>query len=318
MKLKSTFAGLALTSALTIGGAMPSFAQDPANILFLIWSEPSNSFFEPVINGAKAAAEQQGVTIDVQFGNEDPTTETNILETAIANKVDAIAITVADDNAYDDLVCKAMAEGIPVVTFNIDDSQGAAGSCRMAFMGQNFVSAGYALGQRMIAEHGIKSGDLVFTPVENPEGTYAVLRHQGVNQAMAEVGATTEILGVGNDHGQALTLMTQWLVGHPDADAVIGLGQTPTSQSAQAIADAGMKIPAGGFDVSASIIDDLEAGRLTAAVDQQPYSQGYYAITQLALNLKYGLYPSDMATGGQGLVDKTNFGKAREFAGVAR
>ena len=47
-------------------------------------------------------------------------------------------------------------------------------------------------------------------------------------------------------------------------------------------------------------------------------SQGFYAVTQMALYLKYGLYPSDMATGGAGLIDKTNTEKAEAWAGKTR
>lgn len=287
-------------------------------ILFVPWSQSSNAFFEAVVNGAKDAAAQQGVNLDIKFGEEDMKNQLGILETGIANGVSGIAVNVSDDDAYDALLCDAAAKGIPIVTFNIDDSKGAEGLCRMAFMGQNFVEAGYVLGKRMIKDHGLKSGDHVFTPVEAPQATYAVLRHDGVKKAMDEIGVTTEVLGTGNDHAQALTLMTQYLIGHPETDAVIGLGQTPTSQSVQAIKDAGLKIPAGGFDISQSILDNIKNGELTAAVDQQPYSQGFYAVTQLALNLKYGLFPSEMDTGGSGLVDKSNFEFAQKWAGPVR
>ena len=287
-------------------------------ILFVPWSQSSNPFFEAVVNGAKDAAEQQGVKLDVQFGEEDQKNQLGILETGIANGVSGIAVNVADDDAYDKLLCDAAAKGMPIVTFNIDDSKGAEGLCRMAFMGQDFVETGYLIGKRMIKDHGIKSGDHVFTPVEAPQATYAVLRHAGVKKAMDEVGATTEVLGTGNDHAQALNLMTQYLLGHPDTDAVVGLGQTPTSQAVQAIKDAGLKIPAGGFDVSQSILDDIKSGALTATVDQQPYSQGFYAVTQLALNIKYGLYPSEMDTGGLGLIDKSNYEFAVKWAGPVR
>ena len=59
-----------------------------------------------------------------------------ILETGIANGVSVIAVNVADDDAYDKLLCDAAAKGMPIVTFNIDDSKGAEGLCRMAFMGR--------------------------------------------------------------------------------------------------------------------------------------------------------------------------------------
>lgn len=325
MQLNKFLVGAIAAGALA-ASAHPGIAADADHmadwkkitILFVPWSQSSNSFFEAVINGAKDAAAQQGVNIDIKFGEEDMKNQLGILETGIANGVSAIAVNVADDDAYDKILCAAAANGMPIVTFNIDDSKGAAGLCRMAFMGQNFVEAGYVLGKRMIKDHGLKKGDHVFTPVEAPQATYAVLRHEGVKKAMDEIGATTEILGTGNDHAQALNLMTQYLLGHPDTDMVIGLGQTPTSQSVQSIKDAGLKIPAGGFDISQSILDDIASGGLTAAVDQQPYSQGFYAITQLALSLKYGLFPSEMDTGGAGLVDKTNFEFAKKWAGPVR
>lgn len=323
---KKLLAGAVIATALTLSTSTATLAIDAEpkdewskiTILFVPWSQSSNSFFEAVVNGAKDAAAQQGVNLDVQFGEEDQKHQLGILETGIANKVSGIAVNVADDDAYDDILCGAVKQGIPVVTFNIDDSKGADGLCRMAFMGQNFVDTGYLIGKRMIKDHGIKKGDLVFTPVEAPQATYAVLRHEGVKKAMDEIGATTEILGTGNDHAQALNLMTQYLLGHPDVDAVVGLGQTPTSQAVQAIKDAGLKIPAGGFDVSKEILDQIKTGELTATVDQQPYSQGFYAVTQLALNIKYGLYASEMDTGGAGLIDKTNYQFAEKWAGPVR
>jgi ABC-type sugar transport system substrate-binding protein len=290
------------------------------NILFIPWSQSSNAFFEAVVNGAKDAASQQGVNIDIQFGEEDANKQKTIFETGIANKVNGIAINIADDNAYVETACNAMKQGIPIVTFNIDDSRhGAPGStCRMAFMGQDFIESGYVLGKRVIEEAKLKKGDKVFTPVEAPTATYAVLRHQGVQKALEEIGATSEILGTGNDHAEALTKMTQYLVGHPDTAAVIGLGQTPTSQAVRSIKDAGLSIPAAGFDISKEILESIGNGELIAAVDQQPYSQGFYAVTQLALYLKYGLFPSEMNTGGRGLVDKSNYEQAMKWAGPVR
>jgi simple sugar transport system substrate-binding protein len=328
--LKKLLTGTVIAGAMALATSLAmstaSYAVDAEHkeewkkltILFVPWSQSSNAFFEAVVNGAKDAAEQQGVNLDIKFGEEDMKNQLGILETGIANGVSAIAVNVADDDAYDTILCDAAKKGIPIVTFNIDDSKGAAGLCRMAFMGQNFVESGYILGKRMIAEHGLKKGDHVFTPVEAPQATYAVLRHEGVKKAMDEVGITTEVLGTGNDHAQALNLMTQYLLGHPDTDAVIGLGQTPTSQAVQSIKDAGLKIPAGGFDISQEILENIKNGELTAAVDQQPYSQGFYAVTQLALNLKYGLFPSEMDTGGAGLVDKTNYQFAVKWAGPVR
>ena len=105
----------------------------------------------------------------------------------------------------------------------------------------------------------------------------------------------------------------QYLLGHPETKAIIGLGSTPLTVAPKAIEEAKMQIPIGGFDLTLDIIDGIEKGIITATVDQQPYSQGFYAVAQLALYVKYGLYPSDMNTGGLGLVDKTNVAKVKEL-----
>jgi simple sugar transport system substrate-binding protein len=84
MKFRKSAAALCLTTALVMSGA--SFAEDKdhdwsgIDILMLHWSQSSNPFFEAVNNGGKDAAAQQGITLDIQFGEEDPVTETTIPE----------------------------------------------------------------------------------------------------------------------------------------------------------------------------------------------------------------------------------------------
>ena len=115
------------------------------NILFLIWTAEDVEFFVPSINGAHDAAEDQGISMYMEFGDSDTAKTNDIIETAIANEVDGIAMTVWDDDAFDEIVCKAMEAGIPVVLHNIDDSQRARGNCRMAYIGQFFIETGQTL-----------------------------------------------------------------------------------------------------------------------------------------------------------------------------
>jgi len=211
-----------------------------------------------------------------------------------------------------------MDAGIAVVSLNVDDSEGAAGNCRMAFMGQDFVATGYLIGQRMIADHGIGAGDLVFAPVEAPEAVYAVQRAEVLVKAMEEVGATADVVGVGFNLADAQTTEVQYLLGHPETKAIVALGSVPLTVAPAAVQEAGLSLPIGGFDLTAEIIQGIEDSTITASVDQQPYSQGFYAVTQLALYLKYGLYPSDMDTGGQGLVDASNVETVKALTGTIR
>ena len=317
---------LALLSGILTFFATSTFALDKdsdhdwsdIDILYLVWTAEDVEFFVPSINGAHDAAEDQGISMYMEFGDSDTALTNNILEIAIANEVDGIVMTVWDDEAFDEIVCQAVDSGIPVILHNIDDSQRDKGNCRLAYIGQYFIETGEVIGNYMIAQHGLKAGDHVFTPVEFPEAVYAVQRHEGVNNAISAIGATTEILGTGTDHSEALNLMVQYLLGHPETDAVIGLGSTPTSVAVKAVQEAGLDIPVGGYDITPEILENIKNGTLTATVDQQPYFQGFYAVTQMAHLLKYGLLPSNMNTGGTGLVTTANVEAAVKWAGVTR
>ena len=107
-------------------------------VTMIIYSPQSVEFFVPVENGAKAAAEMFGLDLDIQFADSDPVKQNNMIETAIANKVDAIAVSIPDDNAFDDSICKAVQAGIPVVSFNVDDSKGAVWQLPFRFHGPGF------------------------------------------------------------------------------------------------------------------------------------------------------------------------------------
>ena len=299
-------------------GAPAAAAPPEHKITMIIYTPASVEFFAPAVQGAKEAAEQFNIDLDIQYADSDNVKQNNLIETAIANQVDGIAVIVQDDDAFDENVCKAMEQGIGVVSFNVDDSQGADGNCRMAFMGQNFVDTGYLIGKRMIEEHGLKAGDLVFAPVEAPEAVYATLRYEGLKKALDEAGIESELVATQFDLAGAQTIEVQWLLGHPDVDAIVGLGSVPLTVAPKAMEEAGIKVPVGGFDLTPEIIQGIEDGVITATVDQQPYSQGFYAIAQLALWLKYGLFPSDMDTGGIGLVDATNVQTVKELVGKYR
>lgn len=315
MKRLATLAG---ATALAVCAASAPAEEAPIDVTMIIYASPGVPFFQPLELGANTAAELLNVNLDIQYAELDTVRQNNIMETALANGVDGLLVEVWDDDAFDQSVCDAIAGGTPVIGFNIDDSQGSAGNCRMAFVGQNFVDAGYVIGRRMVEEHGIGEGDKVFTPVEYPEAAYAVLRHQGVSRALEEVGATADLVGVTDRLPEVLTAMTQYLIGNSDVVAIIGLGQQPMMMAQQALDEVGMDIPIGGFDVAPEILDGIASGRITATVDQQPYSQGFYSVAQMAHYVRYGLYPSDMATGGAGLIDLSNYETAVEHAGKTR
>lgn len=289
----------------------------PVSITYIIYTEAGNIFWNPAIRGIEDASKFFNAKVDIQYGNADPVKQNEIIETAIANKVDGIALSIFVKDAFTKNIQKARDAGIAVVAFNIDDPRGANGTARQAFIGQDGAAAGYAIAKRMISECNIGKGDHVFCPVEYPEATYAVQRFDGVKRALTEVGATGETVGTGAGFEAALPIMVQYLIGHPDTKAVISLGGTPTAIAPQAIEQAKLKIPNGGFDLNKPLIENLRAGKIVATLDQMPYYQGFLPVMALANYVRFGLSPFDVNTG-LAIVDKSNVSKVIENTGTYR
>jgi len=310
--------GAVSTGSSGSGGTALTGGTDISGKTFLleIKSGPSNFFFVPVVNGAKAAAAMAGVKLQIQYGNDDDATIVNQVNTAIASNVAGIAVSIPDAG-LNKVVCDARSKGIAVIAFNTNGATGQGANCVQAFIGQDFVASGALIAQRMINDGKIKSGDHVFCPVESPEQVYAVQRSSGVKQALDAIGATCEVLGTGNDLAPAKATLVSYLLGHPHTTAIIALGGTPLSVAPAAVKKANLNIPIGGFDLSQDILAAIKSGVITATVDQQPYIQGFQAVMNLALNLKYGITPSNINTSNRALVDQTNVDQVVNLVGGA-
>ena len=294
MAYRTRAAGIALAAALSVG-AGPALAQ---TYDMVIYGTTGNPFWAKVVAGAEEAGEVLDINVNIQFANDDPVQQNTLVESAIARGSSGIGVVLNIDDAYDDVVAEARAAGIPVIAFNVDDSQGAAGNERMAFIGQDFEVAGHAIGRTLIEHSGIGEGDQLVCPVEHPEATYAVQRGAGVQRALEEVGASCDVIGTGAvSLEETLTRLVQYLVANPGTAGIVGLGGMPTEVAPQAIAEAGMDLPVAGFDLTQAIVEAILDGDIIATVDQQPFYQGFMTVVQLHYYQKYGLVPMDINTG---------------------
>jgi ribose transport system substrate-binding protein len=115
-----------------------------------------NPVFQVAWQGAQAAATDLGQgKIEVQrFApvKADASEQAQIIETLIEKKVDGIALSVNDADALKESIDKAMAAGIPVVTFDSD----APKSKRISFYGTNNPGSGRTMGEDLVKNMGTK------------------------------------------------------------------------------------------------------------------------------------------------------------------
>lgn len=308
----------AATCATTTTKRTESGPEGSYRFTLVIYGTAGNPFFAKVVAGANEAAQKLGCSVDIQFADNDAARQNNILETAICNRVDGIAFSINQDDAYDEVIGSAVKAGIPVIAFNIDDTKRGKGNARMAYIGQDMESAGYIIAKRLISDGKLKKSAKVVCPVEYPEAVYAVQRYAGARRAFDEVGVKSEVLNTGGiSLEDTLNKLTQYLLGHRDTSAVLAMGGMPMEVTPQAIKDVGLKIPNAGFDITRQIAMNIIRGKSIATVDQQPFYQGFMSITQLYYSRKYGLLPCDVNTGG-GVVDSKNVDRVIDLADSVR
>ncbi|MET3926060.1 substrate-binding domain-containing protein [Devosia sp. 2618] len=319
MKLTKTKASLLAACLLgSCSGIAMAQDADRVSATMIIYLDPSVQFFNPVVKGAQDAAEAFGVDLDVQYANNDPVRQNDLIESAVAAGVDGIAVAISSSDAFDTSICAAVDAGLIVIGFNNDDLEGAKGNCRHAYVGMDEFASGYELGNRMIEAFGLKEGDTVFNPREIPEASFAVARGGGIEKAMDEHGIKVETVRAGLDPAEAQNIMAQVLIANPNIKALFGTGSVTSTVGAGAIKDAGVDIPFGGFDLAVEIVNAVESGAMFATMDQQPYLQGYYPIAQIAMAKRYGLTPTDVDTGQGAFLDQDRIGVVKPFIGTYR
>lgn len=309
-------ASLLLASTWFFGAASAAGADIAGKtVTFIIYATPDTPFFVPVVNGAKDAAKLYGLNLNVEYSNSNAITQNNQIETAIARNVAGLALSLPSDSAFTKSVCDAQKAGIPVVAFNVTATSGPVLNCVEGFSGQDFVAAGKLIAEQLIKAGSVPQGAHVFCPVEDATAVYAVGRAKGADEALATIGAKCDVVATGFDLAKAQTTEEQYLLGHRNTNAILALGLVPLQVAPAAAKADGITVPIAGFDLSQQVSTDIQNSSILATVEQQPYMQGYYAVIELALQLKYGLIPPPDVNTGNLIVDSSNVSSISSLAG---
>ena len=278
-------------------------------VAMITHAAPSDTFWDTIRKGASAAAAKDNVKLIYSSDPSGPN-QSNLVQNAIDQKVDGIAVTLAKPDAMKAVVAKAEQAGIPVVGFNtgVQDwkKQGL-----LEYFGQDETIAGEAFGRRL-NEAGAKH-------------TVCVIMEQGqvaLEARCAGVKSTfkgkTDILYVnGTDMPSVRSTITAKLKQDSSIDYVTTLGAPFAMTAIQSIADAGSKAKLATFDLNKDAVGAIKSGKIQWAIDQQPFLQGYLSVDALWLNKTNGNFSGGGAEAvltGPAFVDKSNVEKIAQFA----
>jgi len=282
------------------------------NIVFTIHSSASNTFWQSVKKGFEDGCAKVQANCQMIFTQKEGSIEQQIanFQAAMARKPDAIITSIVDDKAYDQVVTEARKAGIIVIAANVDDSRGAAGNDRQAFIGQGFIPAGYSLAKAQ-SKNFPKDGPIkVLVGISAPGQNWSEQRGAGVFKFMDEYkkanpgrDVSVERIDSGTDLAVTADRVGAYLNAHPDTTAYFDTGYWHAAV-ARVLKDRGIapgKVLLGGFDLVPEVLQQMKAGYIQVEVDQQPYMQGFMPVMEVYLNKIAGLAPADIDTG-QGIV----------------
>ncbi|GIE86932.1 substrate-binding domain-containing protein [Actinoplanes regularis] len=288
----------------TGGGNAPG--SSGYTIAFVTHETPGDTFWDKVRAGAEQAAKDEGVTL--KYSNDpDAGKQAGLIQSAVDAKVDGIATTLVTPDALTGAVKSATAAGIPVVGLNagIDQYQKVGA---LMYFGSDESLAGTSLGKR-IAGEGAKHPLCVI----HQTGSVALeARCAGVRSA---VPGTENLQVNGADDSAVTTTLQAKLAQDKSIDYVVTLGAPIALDAINAKQQASSSAKLVTFDLNQEIAKRIKDGQVEFAIDQQPYVQGYLAVTSLYLYLKNG---NDIGGGkavltGPSFVDKTNIDKILPF-----
>jgi simple sugar transport system substrate-binding protein len=222
--------------------------------------------------------------------------------------VDGIATTLVTPDALAGAVKSATDAKIPVVGFNsgLDQYQQLGA---LMYFGSDETLAGTAAGKRLASE-GAKHALCV---IQQTGSVALEARCAGVKSS---IPGTENIQVNGADDSAVTSALQAKLSEDKSIDAIVTLGAPQALDAIKAKEGAGSKAKLATFDLNVDAAKAIQAGDIEFSIDQQPYVQGFLAVTSLYLSLKNG---NDIGGGqavltGPSFVDKTNIDKIVPFA----
>ncbi|MFI6208300.1 sugar ABC transporter substrate-binding protein [Streptomyces sp. NPDC051041] len=291
-------------------GASAGKAGTPRMTVALVTHQaPGDTFWDIVRKGAEAAAAKDNVEL-VYSADPSAGNQANLVQNAIDQKVDGIAVTLAKPDALKGVIGRAEQAGIPVVGLNsgLDDWKDLG---LLEFFGQDESVAGEAFG-RKLNEVGAEKAVCVIHEQGNVGLTQ---RCDGVRKTFE--GSIENLYVNGTDMPSVQSTVTAKLKQDGSIDHVVTLGAPFALTAAQSVDDAGSEARIATFDLNEDLTRAIQDGSVEFAVDQQPYLQGYLAVDSLWLYENNGNYSGggeQPVLTGPAFVDESNVEQVAEFA----
>lgn len=276
--------GAASAAALTLAACgRGSDAGSASGRIVLAVSTQTNPFFVQLVDGAKAEAKAQGLTLDVQDASDDSAKQADQIANAITQGADVVIVNPTDSDAVAASVKALNAASIPVVAVDRSASDGEVAS----FIASNNVAGG-SQAAKALAEAVNETGNVIV--LQGIPGSSASRdRGAGFSEGIASFGEVTVVAEqtANFDRAEGLDVATNLLQANADVVGIFAENDEMALGALEALgARAGTEVMVVGFDGTADGLAAVESGKLLATIAQQPAELGKKAVQEAAKILK--------------------------------
>lgn len=267
------------TAAVEVEGTL--ITPEEVDIAVVTHAAPGDQFWDFVRAGVDQATDDLG--IQVSYTNSpDPGDQATLIDNAIAQGANGLVVSMANPAALRSSVRAAANAGIPVVTINsgIDDWQDFGA---FTHIGQSEAIAGEAAGERL-SEDGLEN---VLCVIQEPGNIGLEERCRAAKKTFD--GRMTNLQVDGTDTTGVTSSITSKLRADTAVDGVLTLGGQVSALAVQAVGASGSQAEVATFDVDQGVLQRVQGGEISFAIDQQPFAQGYEGVSAVYLRLTRGV-----------------------------
>jgi simple sugar transport system substrate-binding protein len=236
------------------------------------------TFWSVAKKGALQAGKDLGITVRYSESNNDPKRQAQLISSAVAQKVQGIAVSAPNPDALKSALAAARKAKIPIITLNSgSDVFKQLGA--LTHVGQTETAAGEGAGNQFKAA-GAKH---LLCVIHEQANIGLTQRCNGAKKTFGGKFSTLQVAGTADISTSKSQIQTK-LQADKSIDAVLSLNTDITAAAVDSIAGARSKAKLATFDLSGPVLAGVRTGKILFAVDQQQYAQGYLPIVLLYLN----------------------------------
>lgn len=273
--------GAALTAAGTLAACNRGGGEEggggAGERVTLAVSTQTNPFFVQLVEGARAEAEAQGLTLDVQDASDDSARQADQVANAITQGSALVIINPTDSDAVSTSVEALNNADIPVIAVDRNATSGELAS----YVASDNVAGGKQAAEALAAA--IEESGNVIVLQGIPGSSASRDRGQGFTEGIEQFSGITVVAQqtANFDRAEGLDVATNLLQANPDVVGIFCENDEMALGAIEALGDrAGSDVMVVGFDGTDEGIAAVSGGTMLATIAQQPEELGKQAVAE--------------------------------------